>query len=246
MSMVGFPLLLIPLAIYNIFVFLMRGVEFTAPIVTLPLLSRVQWTLTFGDALLALAMVLLWLEIVKASRPGARFLTDHLLSLIVFGVALAEFLLLEKFATSTFFLLTVLTAVEFLSGVSIGLRHRRFRTQASARAPMAQEPERHEPAMEAAPPEDDRPQRSEPLKSRALKPEPAMDLPQEPKPPEMMTVSPAHEPAPEPASEPAKPVPSLAVVHAPAPPPAGGRTLSDWSIKDLVRDEPHSDQPPKS
>ena len=70
MSMIGFPLLLIPLAIYNIFVFLMPGVAFTSPIVTVTLMSGVQWTLTFGDALIALAIVLLLFEVIKASRPG--------------------------------------------------------------------------------------------------------------------------------------------------------------------------------
>ena len=39
MSMVGFPLLLIPLAIYNIIVFLMPGVSLAEPLVTLPLMS---------------------------------------------------------------------------------------------------------------------------------------------------------------------------------------------------------------
>ena len=37
--MVGFPLLLIPLAIYNIIVFLMPGVSFTDPLVKLTLMS---------------------------------------------------------------------------------------------------------------------------------------------------------------------------------------------------------------
>ena len=37
MSMVGFPLLLIPLAIYNIIAFLMRDVSFAAPLFALPL-----------------------------------------------------------------------------------------------------------------------------------------------------------------------------------------------------------------
>ena len=36
--MVGFPLLLIPLAIYNIIVFLMPGVSFTDPLVKLTLM----------------------------------------------------------------------------------------------------------------------------------------------------------------------------------------------------------------
>ena len=39
--MVGFPLLLIPLAIYNIIVFLMTGVAFDEPIVKLALISPI-------------------------------------------------------------------------------------------------------------------------------------------------------------------------------------------------------------
>ncbi|HBR44665.1 MAG TPA: hypothetical protein DEA80_06995, partial [Afipia sp.] len=122
--MIGFPLLLIPFAIYNIFVFLMPGVAFTAPVASVTLMSGVQWAPTFGDALLALTALLLMFEVIKAARPGARYLTDHLLSLIVSGAAVAEFLLLVPFGTSTFFLLTVLMVVEFIAGVSIGFRHR--------------------------------------------------------------------------------------------------------------------------
>ena len=125
--MIGFPLLLIPFAIYNIFVFLMPGVAFTAPVGSVTLMSGVQWVPTFGDALLALAALLLMFEVIKAARPGARYLTDHLLSLIVSGAAVAEFLLLAPFGTSTFFLLTVLMIVEFLAGVSIGFRNRHRR-----------------------------------------------------------------------------------------------------------------------
>ncbi|MFY0022488.1 hypothetical protein ABTQ05_21405, partial [Acinetobacter baumannii] len=73
-------------------------------------------------------------EVIKAARPGARYLTDHLLSLIVSGAAVAEFLLLVPFGTSTFFLLTVLMVVEFLAGVSIGFRNRQRRVPAAAPA----------------------------------------------------------------------------------------------------------------
>jgi hypothetical protein len=55
MSMVGFPLLLIPLAIYNIIVFLMPGVSLAEPLVTLPLTSGAQWPVTLSDVLVALA-----------------------------------------------------------------------------------------------------------------------------------------------------------------------------------------------
>ena len=85
MSMVGFPLLLIPLAIYNIIVFLMPGVSLAEPLVTLPLMSGAEWPVTLSDMLLALGILMLLLEVIKGARPGAKYLTDHLLSLIVFG-----------------------------------------------------------------------------------------------------------------------------------------------------------------
>src|SRR6266436_2013466 len=94
MSMVGFPLLLIPLAIYNIIAFLMRDVSFAAPLFTLLLTSGTAWPVTLSDVLLALGILLLLLEVIKGARPGAKFLMDHLLSLLVFCGAGAEFVLL--------------------------------------------------------------------------------------------------------------------------------------------------------
>jgi hypothetical protein len=78
--MVGFPLLLIPLAVYNIIVFLMPGVSFTDPVVNLTLMSGAEWQVTLSDILLALGILLLLFEVIKGA-PGAKFLTDHLLSL---------------------------------------------------------------------------------------------------------------------------------------------------------------------
>ncbi len=117
--MVGFPLLLIPLAIYNIIVFLMPGVSFTDPVVKLTLMSGTEWQLTLSDILLALGILMLLFEVIKGARPGAKYLTDHLLSLIVFGCAAAEFLLWPQFGNSTYFLLTLLALVDFLSGVAL-------------------------------------------------------------------------------------------------------------------------------
>ena len=99
--MVSFPLLLIPLAIYNIIVFLMPGVSLEQPVVKVPLISGAEWPLTLGEMLLTLGILLLLLELIKGARPGAKYLTDHFLSLIVFGGAAAEFLLWPRFASST-------------------------------------------------------------------------------------------------------------------------------------------------
>jgi hypothetical protein len=148
MSMVGFPLLLIPLAIYNIVVFLMPGVTFAEPLVTLTLMSGAGWPVTLSDILLTLGILLLLLEVMKGARPGAKYLTDHLLSLIVFGAAAAEFLLWPKFGTSTYFLLSLLSLVDFLSGLALRTRRGTVAVAAASsrkRAAAAPEP-RFEPA----------------------------------------------------------------------------------------------------
>src|SRR3954469_23043363 len=129
MSMVGFPLLLIPLAIYNIIVFLMPGVTLAEPLFALRLISGAEWQVTLSDVLLALGVLMLLFEVVKGARPGAKYLTDHLLSLILFGATAAEFVLLPQFGTSTFFLLTLLALADFLSGIA--LHRRRSRVAAS-------------------------------------------------------------------------------------------------------------------
>jgi len=179
MSMVGFPLLLIPLAIYNIIAFLMPGVSLTETLVSVPLTSGAAWALTMSDVLIALGILMLLLEVIKGARPGAKFLTDHLLSLIVFGSALAEFLLWPRFANSTYFLLTLLALTDFLTSVALRVR----RSPAVATAPRGVRraaPEvSHEPvdarAGVVAPPSEESRRPSEPRPSgpRASEPSPA-------------------------------------------------------------------------
>jgi hypothetical protein len=134
MSMVGFPLLLIPLAIYNIIVFLMPGVALDQPVFRLKLMSGAEWPLTSGDVLLALGILLLLFEVIKGARPGGKYLTDHLLSLIVFGGAIAEFLLWPRFGNSIYGLLALMALVDFLSGITLRTR-RGARTVAASAAP---------------------------------------------------------------------------------------------------------------
>src|SRR4051794_31084901 len=157
MSNVGFPLLLIPVAIYNIIVFLMPGVSLAEPVARLTLLSGAEWPLTLSDMLLALAILLLLLEVIKGARPGAKYLTDHLLSLIVFGGAAAEFLLWPRFGTSTYFLLILLALVDFLSGIALRTRRKPVPATAvasrrSASMPAAQPEPEFDPPPTPVPP----------------------------------------------------------------------------------------------
>lgn len=123
--MSGFPLLLIPLAICNIIIFLMPGVAFDTRLFALTLPSLALWTVTLSDAMIALGLLLLMLEMLRSARAGGKYIIDHLLALVIFAGAAVEFALLPPFANATFFLLTLIALVDFLSGLGLRRRPRR-------------------------------------------------------------------------------------------------------------------------
>jgi hypothetical protein len=171
--MIGFPLLLIPLAIVNIVVFLMgiRLDRLQEPVVTVGLPSLQSWTITFSDVLLALGLLLLFFEVVKSARPGAKYVTDHLLSFIVFAAAAAEFLLLPEFAHSTFFLLMLMAFTDVIAGITIrAVRPKPVVARAApAPAPADERPVSRPVALEPVSPP---PPRAEPVESRVVEPQP--------------------------------------------------------------------------
>jgi hypothetical protein len=124
MYVLGFPLLIIPFAIYNIavFVFLQPSTFWTSQAAAVPMTSGQVWTLTWEDLLLAFSIFLLWLEIIKSTRLGSRAIMGHVLTLLLFIGMLIEFLLVKSAATSTFFLLLIITLVDVLAGFIIGIR----------------------------------------------------------------------------------------------------------------------------
>jgi hypothetical protein len=122
MYLIGFPLLVITFAIYNMIAFLTPGLTWTASVVTIHLISGQDWTVTPEDIILAFAILLLAVEVIKATRMGVRGLMDHVLSMILFIVMLVEFLLVQRAGTSTFFILMVISLVDVLAGFIITAR----------------------------------------------------------------------------------------------------------------------------
>ena len=122
MFLIGFPLLLIPFAIYNIVAFLMPGVSWTATLTTVHMVSGADWTMSAGDMLITIAILLLFGEMMKATRIGIRTVVDHGLSLILFLGMMVEFLLVRQAATATFFLLLVTSFIDVIGGFAVTLR----------------------------------------------------------------------------------------------------------------------------
>jgi|SRR5690606_31136138 len=120
--LVNFPLFLISFALYNMIVFLTPGVAWSDVLTTVPMQSGASWTITMGDALIALSLVFLFFEVLKATRTSARSMFDHILSTLVFIGALVEFLIVPQAATSVFALLLVMALIDVMAGWSVSMR----------------------------------------------------------------------------------------------------------------------------
>ena len=122
MFLVGFPLLLIPYVLYNIFAFIFGVTDWMQAFASVHIISGGDWKIAWGDVLITLSILLLFVEILKATRIGTRGLVDHMLSMLLFIAMIVEFLLVERAATSTFFLLMVTAFVDVLGGFTVSVR----------------------------------------------------------------------------------------------------------------------------
>ena len=126
MYLVGFPLLVIPFAVYNIIEFLIPGPTpgafWTNVIANIPLASGERWAMTVNDLTIAISILILFVELLKATRLSTRSIVDHLLSTLLFIVMLVEFLLIKQAATGTFFILMIISFVDVVGGFSVTIR----------------------------------------------------------------------------------------------------------------------------
>jgi hypothetical protein len=124
-----FPLLLIPVVIYNLFA-LGGGVIGHYDIqdllslnhsVAIRMFSGDTWKFSFGDLLMFGSLILLFLEIIKATRTSTREIINHGLSMLTFVIALIEFITLKGFATSPFFFIMMFTLFDVVAGYTISI-----------------------------------------------------------------------------------------------------------------------------
>ena len=81
--------------------------------------GTVEWVLTKGDALLLLSIGILFMEILKSTSTGTATIINHAMSMVLFIICLMLFLLNANFATSVFFIITVMSLLDVLAGVVV-------------------------------------------------------------------------------------------------------------------------------
>jgi hypothetical protein len=120
------PLLIMPFILYNIGVMGVFGTPGVAmleqPVTSMVMPSGADWTMSVGDLLIVVSLVILFFEILKATRASTRALLDHLLSMVLFIVFLVEFLLVTNAATDVFFILMTISFIDVIAGFSVSMR----------------------------------------------------------------------------------------------------------------------------
>jgi hypothetical protein len=142
----GFPLLLIPFAVYNMIAFIVP-MDWGTKLYTFPLKSGIEWTPTLGDAFLVFSLLLLMFEFIKATNYG-KSIVEHFLSILLAGAAAAEFVMVDKAGTSVFVLFVAICFVDLFAGFAASLR--RARRASMAQAPYVEPPVRVAPVREPA------------------------------------------------------------------------------------------------
>jgi hypothetical protein len=123
MILINFPLMLVPFAVYNFFIVGGDLNPWETILLAVDMMSGARFTLSMGEGLIVIALLLLFVEILKATRTGTSSILDHILSTGVLIAYLVEFLLVPQAATPTFFILMAITLVDVVAGYSVSIRN---------------------------------------------------------------------------------------------------------------------------
>jgi hypothetical protein len=114
------PFLGLAVIVYVVGVML-AGVPLDQVLLAFALPSGATLRFLFSDLILLLGLTLFFIELVLSTRPTQTSLINHGLSMALFIACGVMFLLLPACGTMTFFLLTVLTLIDVVSGYSISI-----------------------------------------------------------------------------------------------------------------------------
>lgn len=124
--MAAVPLMLIPFILYNLAMigaFGSGGIAVLGNVVmSVNMMSGATWTMSIGDLFITFSLVILFLEIFKATRRSSLALMDHLFSMALFIVFLVEFLLVQGAATQIFFILMLIALVDVIAGFTVTVK----------------------------------------------------------------------------------------------------------------------------
>ncbi|MER8801191.1 hypothetical protein [Mesorhizobium sp. M0998] len=119
------PLLIVPFILYNLGLLGIFGSgddPWATEMFSVRMMSGGVFSMTLGDLIVLIALIFLFVEVVKSTRTTSASIMDHLLSTFVFVAYLVEFLLVKGAAHSVFFTLMIIALIDVLAGFSVSMR----------------------------------------------------------------------------------------------------------------------------
>lgn len=123
--LIAISLLVVPVVIYNLVILLGGSASdavlgpasvLSEVLFRVPMTSGAVWSISVGDLILFLSLILLFVELLKSTSSQRIAIVNHALSMVLFVVCLVEFLLLPGFAGSVFFLILTMVLLDVLAG----------------------------------------------------------------------------------------------------------------------------------
>jgi|GEM_PF-1341276 hypothetical protein len=123
------PLMAIPICLYSILAAIAagsRGVDvFTRELetasftITMP--SGAPWGISGGTLLVALGLVILFFELIRGVASSRFAIIHHTWAVLIALASLGAFMILDSFATSTFFLLSLMCILDMIGGIIVNI-----------------------------------------------------------------------------------------------------------------------------
>jgi hypothetical protein len=118
------PLLVLPVAVYALLALTLGGGPSSAeagsrlaqPLFSFSTSAGGAWPVSGSDLLLAAALIIAFLELLRGVADRNVAIANHALSITLFVGCLTAMLLAPAFANSTFFLLTLMVLLDLVAG----------------------------------------------------------------------------------------------------------------------------------
>ncbi|MEQ1647278.1 MAG: hypothetical protein ABL898_01720 [Hyphomicrobiaceae bacterium] len=128
MKLGAIPLIIIPFILYFLISVLggagVADETFRRVLFKVPLVNNTTggWAFSWGDLIMLIMMLCLFVELLKSTYTGTVSMVDHGLSMVVFILCLIAFLMVPQAQTSVFFFIMVAALIDVVAGFMIGIR----------------------------------------------------------------------------------------------------------------------------
>lgn len=119
----AFPLLLLIIIAFGVFVMVTGSTDvpgaLTSPLFGIPIISGDELAFTIRDLFILLAIIILFIEVLKSTSTGTISLMNHGFSTVVMVISIILLLIAQGFGNTTFLFLTLMTVFDVVAGFII-------------------------------------------------------------------------------------------------------------------------------